>query len=86
MEREPHPHPLTPGDERGHSRHLGQAGAYIRYKGYDTELTVVDPENLVFHDAYRTGDRNLTADTSSRIEGIGRPKCPSSGILGQMAA
>jgi len=49
-------------------------GRFIRYKGYDTELTVVDPENSVFFDSYNSGDRSLTSNTSSRIEGIGRPK------------
>ena len=48
-------------------------GRYILYKGYDTELVVVDPENSVFYDGFQTGDRSLTAKTSSRIEGIGRP-------------
>jgi len=49
-------------------------GRFIRYKGLDTKLVVVDPENSVFYQSYVTGDRSLTSDTSSRIEGIGRPK------------
>jgi len=49
-------------------------GRYILYKGFDTELVVVDPENSVFYDGFKTGDRSLTANTSSKIEGIGRPK------------
>ncbi|SEG50805.1 PLP-dependent cysteine synthase family protein [Oceanospirillum linum] len=48
-------------------------GRYIRYKGLDTLLTVVDPENSVFFDAYQQGDRRLTSEHNSRIEGIGRP-------------
>ena len=39
---------------------------------------VVDPENSVFYDSYTSGDRGLTIDTSSRIEGIGRPKVEQS--------
>mgnify|MGYP002382363480 CR=1 FL=1 len=39
-----------------------------------TELVVVDPENSVFYDSYRTRDLTLTRACSSRIEGIGRPK------------
>ena len=35
---------------------------------------VVDPENSVFFDYYHTRDKNLFADVSSRIEGIGRPQ------------
>ena len=49
-------------------------GRYILYKGFDTELWVVDPENSVFYDSYISGDRTLTNNRSSRIEGIGRPK------------
>ena len=48
-------------------------GRYIRYKGLDTQLTVVDPEYSVFFDAYQQGDRGLTSEHNSRIEGIGRP-------------
>jgi cysteine synthase A len=49
-------------------------GRYILYKGYDTELVVVDPENSVFYEGFKTGDRSLTTHKSSKIEGIGRPK------------
>lgn len=49
-------------------------GRYILYKGYQTELVVVDPEHSVFYDAFESGDRSLCANTSSKIEGIGRPK------------
>ena len=34
---------------------------------------MVDPENSVFFDSYLSDDRSLASDTSSRIEGIGRP-------------
>lgn len=74
MEREPHPIPAHLVMSAGTGGTSATLGRYIRYKGFDTELTVVDPENSVFHDAYQTGDRSLTVDASSRIEGIGRPK------------
>lgn len=74
MEREPHPIPAHLVMSAGTGGTSATLGRYIRYKGYDTDLTVVDPENSVFHDSYLTGDRSLTADTSSRIEGIGRPR------------
>lgn len=74
MEREPHPIPLHLVMSAGTGGTSATLGRYIRYKGYDTDLTVVDPENSVFYNSYQTGDRSLTADTSSRIEGIGRPK------------
>lgn len=74
MEREPHPIPAHLVMSAGTGGTSATLGRYIRYKGYDTDLTVVDPENSVFHDSYLTGDRSLTANTSSRIEGIGRPR------------
>ena len=52
-------------------------GRYIRYRhaaDARTSLCVVDPENSVFYDFYQGGDRSLTISSSSRIEGIGRPR------------
>jgi cysteine synthase A len=53
-------------------------GRYIRYMGFDTRLFVVDPENSVFYDSFIQKDPNLTANCSSRIEGIGRPRVEKS--------
>ncbi|MEL6316632.1 MAG: pyridoxal-phosphate dependent enzyme, partial [Pseudomonadota bacterium] len=53
-------------------------GRYILYKGFETELVVVDPERSVFYDSFQSGDRGLTSALSSRIEGIGRPKVEAS--------
>ena len=58
-------------------------GRYIRYRSHAsgmTRLCVVDPENSVFYDYYRTGDRGLRIESSSRIEGIGRPQVEASFI------
>jgi cysteine synthase A len=52
-------------------------GRYIRYRPElfaTTKLCVVDPENSVFFEFFRTGDASLTAARGSRIEGIGRPR------------
>ena len=52
-------------------------GRYIRYCAdhlRHTQLAVVDPENSVFYDYYRSGDAKLVSSQSSRIEGIGRPR------------
>jgi cysteine synthase len=52
-------------------------GRYIRYRREllgTTRLCVVDPENSVFFDFFRTGDRDRRAELGSRIEGIGRPR------------
>ncbi|MFA3916989.1 PLP-dependent cysteine synthase family protein [Ruegeria hyattellae] len=78
MECEPHPVPAMLVMSAGTGGTSATLGRYIRYKGYDTELTVVDPENSVFFESYQTGDRSLTSDASSRIEGIGRPKVENS--------
>ena len=43
-----------------------------------SELCVADPSNSVFYDYYHTQDKNLTINTSSIIEGIGRPRVESS--------
>ncbi|HEX2910782.1 MAG TPA: PLP-dependent cysteine synthase family protein [Chloroflexia bacterium] len=55
-------------------------GRYIRYRSYDSQLCVVDPENSVFYDYYRTRDCTLTSQRGSDIEGIGRPRVEPSFI------
>ncbi|MEM7478619.1 MAG: PLP-dependent cysteine synthase family protein [Planctomycetota bacterium] len=55
-------------------------GRYIRYQQLNTKLCVADPENSVFYDFYHSGDRDLTSDLPSRIEGIGRPRVEPSFI------
>jgi cysteine synthase A len=49
-------------------------GRYIRYKRLQTRLCVADPQNSVFFDFFNSGDRTLTIDKPSNIEGIGRPR------------
>src|SRR5690625_6216659 len=49
-------------------------GRYIRYRKLSTQLCVVDPENSIFMQYYHSGDKSLTTEQSSRIEGIGRPR------------
>ncbi len=48
-------------------------GRYLRYRRHDTQLCVVDPENSAFFPSYAQGRRDVTG-SSSRIEGIGRPR------------
>ncbi|MGJ8571704.1 MAG: PLP-dependent cysteine synthase family protein [Hoeflea sp.] len=74
MEQEPCPIPSMLVMSAGTGGTSATLGRFIRYKGYDTELTVVDPENSVFFDSYQSRDHSLTSGLSSRIEGIGRPK------------
>ena len=59
------------------------SGHYMRYSQRATTATrlcVVDPENSVFFNSFSTGDRSLRIETSSRIEGIGRPRVEASFI------
>ncbi|WP_120499248.1 PLP-dependent cysteine synthase family protein [Roseovarius sp. EL26] len=74
MEHEAYPIPAMLVMSAGTGGSSATLGRYIRYKGYETELTVVDPERSVFYDSFHTHDRGLTSSYSSRIEGIGRPK------------
>jgi len=77
MALEPHPHPRWVVVSAGTGGTAATIGRYMRYRcfaGCPTELCVVDPENSVFADYYETGDRGLSLDTPSRIEGIGRPR------------
>ncbi len=49
-------------------------GRFIRYQCHASELCVADPENSVFYDAWKSGDRSLTSALGSNVEGIGRPR------------
>jgi cysteine synthase A len=87
MAREPHPIPSVIVMSAGTGGTSATLGRYIRYRSHPTELVVVDPENSVFYDSYRTGDLTLTRACSSRIEGIGRPKVEPSfqhGVIDRM--
>ncbi|MDX1784933.1 MAG: PLP-dependent cysteine synthase family protein [Roseovarius sp.] len=78
MSREPHPVPHTLVMSAGTGGTSATLGRYLRYRGHRTQLVVVDPENSVFYESYQTRDDTLTADCSSRIEGIGRPRVEKS--------
>lgn len=74
MEKERYPEPSTIVMSAGTGGTSATLGRYILYKGYDTSLVVVDPENSVFYDSFMQKNTTLQASCSSRIEGIGRPK------------
>ncbi|WP_421843608.1 PLP-dependent cysteine synthase family protein [Mycobacterium sp.] len=64
-------------------------GRYIRYRRHATRLCVVDPENSAFYPAYAEGRYDIVMPTSSRIEGIGRPRVEPSflpGVVDRMVA
>lgn len=78
MESEPHAIPNTIVMSAGTGGTSATLGRYIRYKGYDTQLLVVDPENSVFYDSFMQKDSSIAIDKASRIEGIGRPQVEAS--------
>ncbi|OBF86732.1 lyase [Mycobacterium sp. 852002-51163_SCH5372311] len=64
-------------------------GRYIRYRRHPTRLCVVDPENSAFFPAYTQDRYDIVMPTSSRIEGIGRPRVEPSflpGVVDRMVA
>ncbi len=83
MAKEPDPHPRWVVVSAGTGGTAATLGRFMRLRCFancPTSLCVVDPENSVFHEAWRTGDRSLTIDSGSRIEGIGRPRVEPSFI------
>ena len=78
MEKETHPIPHTLVMSAGTGGTSATLGRYIRFRGHDTSLVVVDPENSVFYDSFTKKDLCLENNSSSKIEGIGRPKVEKS--------
>ncbi|MDX2422701.1 MAG: PLP-dependent cysteine synthase family protein [Amphritea sp.] len=78
MQLERHPVPSAIVMSAGTGGTTATLGRYIRYKGFNTELLAVDPENSVFYDVWKTGDRSIEINQGGRIEGIGRPKAEES--------
>ncbi|MEF1290538.1 PLP-dependent cysteine synthase family protein [Vibrio sp. M260118] len=82
MEMEDHPIPTWVVMSPGTGGTSATIGRFIRYQKHNTKLCVVDPENSVFYDYFMTGDKELTSDAGSKIEGIGRPRVEPSFIPG----
>ncbi len=80
MAAEPHPIPAWILVGAGTGGTSATIGRYVRYQRHGTRLAVVDPENSVFYDSVVQGRRDLTLETGSRIEGIGRPRVEPSFI------
>ncbi len=78
MKHEPYPVPAWVVTSAGTGGTTATVGRFVRYKHQPTYLLCADPENSVFFDFYRTGDRSLKLDRGSRIEGIGRPRVEAS--------
>ncbi|WP_122033075.1 PLP-dependent cysteine synthase family protein [Aliivibrio sp. EL58] len=82
MQLEDHPEPTWIIMNPGTGGTSATIGRFIRYQKYNTKLCVVDPENSVFHEFYKTGNKELTLECGSKIEGIGRPRVEPSFIPG----
>lgn len=82
MEQETFPIPTWVVMSPGTGGTSATIGRFIRYQKHDTKLCVVDPENSVFHDYFKTGDSTVTLNCGSKIEGIGRPRVEPSFIPG----
>ena len=80
MALEPHPIPQWVVMSAGTGGTSATIGRYVRYKHLDTRLCVADVESSVFYDCYVQQRRDLRCAGSSRIEGIGRPRCEPSFI------
>lgn len=86
---EPHPVPEWVVVGAGTGGTSATIGRYLRYRGYDTRLAVVDPEGSAFLPAFAEGADGPEAATArgSRIEGIGRPRVEPSfepGVVDRM--
>ena len=82
MKLEEHPIPTWVVMSPGTGGTSATIGRFIRYQQHHTKLCVVDPENSVFHEYYKTVNRAIVGDCGSKIEGIGRPRVEPSFIPG----
>ena len=78
MHHEPHPIPAWIVASAGTGGTTATFGRFIRYQRHPTRLLCPDPEQSVFFEFYRTGDRGLRLERGSMIEGIGRPRVEAS--------
>ncbi|MGY0613243.1 MULTISPECIES: PLP-dependent cysteine synthase family protein [unclassified Luteimonas] len=85
MAEEPHPVPAWIVCSPGTGGTAATLGRYARYRRHDTRVLCADPQESVFHQAYRAALadepwRDFTHPCGSRVEGIGRPRVEASFI------
>ncbi|MGA8115042.1 MAG: PLP-dependent cysteine synthase family protein [Actinocatenispora sp.] len=80
LERHPEPEWVVVGAGTGGTS--ATIGRYLRYRQFATRLAVVDVQNSAFYDGWASEDPDHTVGTSSRIEGIGRPRVEPSFLPG----
>ncbi|MFF5249997.1 PLP-dependent cysteine synthase family protein [Streptosporangium sp. NPDC000095] len=57
-------------------------GRFVRYRRFDTQVLVADPENSAFLDGWEQDTSGATTSAPSRIEGIGRMRVEPSFVGG----
>jgi cysteine synthase len=78
LARERHPVPAWVVVGAGTGGTSATIGRYVRFRRYDTQILVVDPENSAFYDGWTRGEPDYATGVGSRIEGIGRPRVEQS--------
>ena len=74
MKRERFPEPAWIVATAGTGGTSATIARYVHYTQSDTRVCVPDPENSCFFDGWTGHDPGAFSDSSSRIEGIGRPR------------
>lgn len=82
MAAEPHPVPSWVVVGAGTGGTSATIGRYVRYRRHDTRVLVADPEGSAFLEGWATDSSDVVTGTTSRIEGIGRPRVEPSFVGG----
>ncbi|MEV6006777.1 PLP-dependent cysteine synthase family protein [Streptomyces sp. NPDC051976] len=82
LRRERYPYPAWIVATAGTGGTSATIARYVHYMQYDTRICVADPENSCFYEGWVSGDKNVSCDRGSRIEGIGRPRMEPSFVPG----
>jgi cysteine synthase A len=77
LQREQHPEPAWIVIGAGTGGTSATFGRYVRWRGLDTRIAVVDPVGSAFLEGWRDNRPDATAQ-GSRIEGVGRPRIEAS--------
>jgi cysteine synthase A len=80
LERHPCPSWIVVGAGTGGTS--ATIGRFIRYRGFETQILVADPENSAFLDGWDRDTSDATTSVPSRIEGIGRMRVEASFVGG----
>src|SRR4029079_7837372 len=80
LSQERHPIPAWVVVGAGTGGTSATIGRFVRYRRFDTQVCVVDPEGSAFFEGWRSSDPGYRTGRGSRIEGIGRPRVEPSFI------